>query len=350
MADKKAFVFDTNFIIQNPKLDEVIEKLKDEYSVYVSQVSIDERIAQQCRELKEKFDEIEQCRSKYAQYVNIKLKTTYSEQVTIYQLGIQEKYASYFGQNIIPFNKDGKTLETIIARANQKEPPFAIDKNASDKGFKDCLLWLSLLEYFKNNGEKEVIFVTDDKNAFKNHTDFLTKEFEDVTGKHIEIQPNSFYKDSLKKKEEVIIQNNENALPDVSQLRDRIQSVLELLCYVEGYDYWGNQTLYKTFLTSQKFDAEYMQKVFEGLGYDIEQYIFEKTVSATKILGWDDRISDGEVNIPMSAIEEAKKLHDEILKKYPDYVQQFYSTAANILNCNFAEPQLTMDKDDDLPF
>ena len=36
MSDKKAFVFDTNFIIQNPKLDEVVEKLKDDYTVYIS--------------------------------------------------------------------------------------------------------------------------------------------------------------------------------------------------------------------------------------------------------------------------------------------------------------------------
>lgn len=350
MSEKKAFVFDTNFIIQNPKLDEVIEKLKNDYTVYVSQVSIDERIAQQCRELKEKFDEIEQCQNKYAQYVNITLKTTYSEQVALYQLGIQEKYASYFGQNIIPFKKNGKNLEAIIARANQKEPPFSIDKNASDKGFKDCLLWLSLLEYFKSHGENEVVFLTDDKNAFRNYTDFLTKEFNDVTGKHIEIQPNSFYKESVKKKEELTTQANDYTLPDVSELRDRIQSILEALCYVEGYDYWGNQTLYKTFLTSQKFDVEYMQKVFGGLEYDIEQYLFEKSVSATKILGWDDRISDGEANIPMSAIENAKKLHDEILKNYPDYVYQFYSTASNILNCNYAEPKSVIDRDDNLPF
>ncbi len=48
MPKKKAFVFDTNFIIQNQKLDEVMENLSKEFVVYVTQVSIDERIAQQC--------------------------------------------------------------------------------------------------------------------------------------------------------------------------------------------------------------------------------------------------------------------------------------------------------------
>lgn len=49
---KTAFIFDTNFILQNSKLSEVVDNLKEDYNVYVTQVSVDERIAQQCRELK----------------------------------------------------------------------------------------------------------------------------------------------------------------------------------------------------------------------------------------------------------------------------------------------------------
>lgn len=55
MDEKKAVIFDTNFIIQNQQLDEVIDNLDESYSVYVTQVSIDERIAQNCRELKKQF-------------------------------------------------------------------------------------------------------------------------------------------------------------------------------------------------------------------------------------------------------------------------------------------------------
>lgn len=45
MEEKTAFVFETNFIIQVKNLDEVVENLRDKFSVYVAQVSIDERIA-----------------------------------------------------------------------------------------------------------------------------------------------------------------------------------------------------------------------------------------------------------------------------------------------------------------
>ena len=46
---KKAFVFDTNFIIQNYNLNDVVKNLNEKgFVVYITQVAIDERIAQEC--------------------------------------------------------------------------------------------------------------------------------------------------------------------------------------------------------------------------------------------------------------------------------------------------------------
>ena len=46
MSVKKAFVFDTNFMLENKNLAEVVTNIPDEYTIYVTQVSIDERISQ----------------------------------------------------------------------------------------------------------------------------------------------------------------------------------------------------------------------------------------------------------------------------------------------------------------
>ena len=67
-------MFDTNFIIQNSKLDEVVKNLKENYTVYVTQVSIDERISQQCRNLKAEFDEIENLKKELCVSQQLKLK------------------------------------------------------------------------------------------------------------------------------------------------------------------------------------------------------------------------------------------------------------------------------------
>ena len=140
-----------------------------------------------CREVKNQFDKAEECKAKFAPFATIRFKKTYEEEREYYQKGIQKKYESYFENNIIPYAKDGEMLTAIIDRANQKMPPFSNAKDASDKGFKDCLLWLSILAYFRNNGENQIVFITDDKSAFRNNTEFLQKEFHDATGKTIEI-------------------------------------------------------------------------------------------------------------------------------------------------------------------
>ena len=47
MANRVALIFDTNFIIEHSKdLNSVVEKLSKSYEVFVTQLSIDERISQ----------------------------------------------------------------------------------------------------------------------------------------------------------------------------------------------------------------------------------------------------------------------------------------------------------------
>mgnify|MGYP002679732233 CR=1 FL=1 len=82
MAEKNAFVFDTNFIIQNQNLDETLDKLKEKFSVYITQVSIDERIAQNCRDLKLRFDEAEKCKMKFIHFATISFKKLMKKKVS----------------------------------------------------------------------------------------------------------------------------------------------------------------------------------------------------------------------------------------------------------------------------
>ena len=101
MADKKAFVFDTNFIIENKKhLDEVINNLKTEFNIYVTQFSIDERIAQNCRAIKEKFEEVEKCAKKNHDIVEITFRKTLDEAYSSYQTNTPKAYKKIFGHNI----------------------------------------------------------------------------------------------------------------------------------------------------------------------------------------------------------------------------------------------------------
>lgn len=357
MAEKKAFVFDTNFIIQNQNLDESLDKLKEKFSVYITQVSIDERIAQNCRDLKAQFDEAEKCKVKFNHFATISFKKTYEEESEFYQKGMQTKYENYFGDHIIPFTKDGEMLTTIIDRANKRLPPFSAAKDASDKGFKDCLLWLSMLAYFKDNGEDEIIFVTDDKSAFRNNTEYLQKEFHEVTGKTIEIHPNSYYKELLKQPEkpitEPVPEKKPEELPNLDTFREEVEEAIEGLRGVDWENDFGDPQWSQTFTTSVPFDKDYAKTFFAGLRRDIADHIFEKSVPASKLLDYDGRVIDCDTEIPMQNLEKALRIYQAVLSNYSQYSEQFFEAAAKILNRNYkAPPALPYDVDDDgeLPF
>lgn len=351
MSDKRAFVFDTNFIIQNSDLKEVVANLSDQFSVYVTQVSIDERIAQQCRDIKSRFDSLEKAKSENRDIAEIKFKNTYESYSNIRKRIVQENYNKLFGDNIIPFNKDVKMLEVILQRANDKKAPFSNVEGASDKGFKDSLIWMSILQFFIEKGEGEVVFVTDD-NGFTKNQQVLTAEFKTMTKKTIIFRNNSYYKELLKP--ELIPKLPANPIPaNIDELRDKIELAAKELCYSVDYDQWGEEYPVSTFTINKKVDAEYMVVVFSSLDRIIRDNIFEKQLPASLVLDLDKRITDTGYKIPIHAITNIAHLHDEIKKSLPEYYLQFCSTIANTVNQNYKEQKISQFiqmEEEELPF
>lgn len=350
MGDKVAFVFDTNFIIQNHDLETVTQKLMEhDFVAYVTQVAIDERIAQECNKQKDKYDELEKIKHKFCDFASIKITKKYEDTQRYYKEGMRKKYDSLFGKNIVPLSTDEGTFSKILERAYAKIPPFI--KGSSDKGFKDTLMWMSLVEYFSKNGESKVVFVTDD-NGFRDNINVLEEEFNNITGKTIEIKSNSYYKEIIEPipaipepKQLVEVQYTVN----LTALRDEIQEAIHNICWAETVGYWGNTVWEKTFTTSKPFDASYAAQVFEHLGDKIKLYILEQSVFASSVLDMDNRIKDGDVKIPMASLERVFKLYLEIKEQCADYMPSFYTASVGILNGN-CEDKLDFSDDEELPF
>ena len=255
MSGNIAFIFDTNFIIQNCDLEAVVKSLNEYgYSVYVTQVAINERIAQECIKQKAKYDKLDNLKKEIKGFASIKITKPYPEMEKTYKDGMNRNYTKLFGSNIIPLVADVPTFERVLERAYMKVPPFIAA--GTDKGFKDSLMWLSILEYFSEHGEDNVIFVSSD-NGFKENNACLCQEFQNQTGKTIEIKDNSYYKEILEVKSEKKQSIKQEELPKVGQqLKDRIAMVLNALCCVEAEDYWGQTFWKRTFTTSKPFDAD----------------------------------------------------------------------------------------------
>jgi hypothetical protein len=111
-----------------------------------------------------------------------------------------------------------------------------------------------------------------------------------------------------------------------------------------GYPDWE-----RTFILSEKVDSDYMEAVFTHLKQDIRDNLFEIAIPAKKILELDDRVTNG-LSIPMSALEDALLLYEEVHQELPEYLPQFYSATATIINGNYIEPQINEVDDDEPPF
>lgn len=82
--------------------------------------------------------------------------------------------------------------QTVLKRALKKEPPFSKEKKSSDKGFKDTLIWLSIVDYIKNYQDKKTEFIlicndgsfitdlSEELNSICNKTIMIVKSIEEA--------------------------------------------------------------------------------------------------------------------------------------------------------------------------
>lgn len=99
-----------------------------------------------------------------------------------------DDYSKYIGEKIAEYKSaiasgintivelptpQEKCFERIVKRAFDKAPPFGGKEKNSDKGFKDVLIWESILELAEKHPTANIIFYTNDK-GFK---DVLIEEF-----------------------------------------------------------------------------------------------------------------------------------------------------------------------------
>ena len=345
MEEKIAFVFDTNFIVQNQNLSEVIKKLDKKYIPYVTQVSIEERKAQQCAAKKSAYVEALKLSKEIKALLTIKSYSDLEAELIKHKEAIQHSYESVFKEHIIKYEISSDLFDTILTRSYNKIPPFNDNDNASDKGFKDTLMWLSIMEFFKNSGENEVVFLTDDK-GFTNKTDDLTKEFEDYTDKKIHIKKNSMFSSLLEnKKLTELVPKNE--IPNIEIIREQLKDTLDSICWTTAYNDFGDEEYYRNFLTSIRFDEIYIKSVMENLETVIQDHIFSDQIKVSVFLDKDSRIYNDR-KIYITIIEKLNKLYKETSEIFPEHLSALIKTVTEELNENYEEVLIITDTE--VPF
>lgn len=194
---KYCIVFDTNVLFReydryadftrfsfsatlNTFIDEIEQRdIYDLVSILIPSVVWEEAKKQNLDAYKSKLEEIEKkhnsfkfpfhsliCQNDdYECFLNIKIRE--------YKKELNTRLTKI---NILPLPKNS-CFHKIIHRAYEKRPPFEAQGKKSDKGFKDVILWESILLYKHNHPNVNIILYTNDKMFNEELREEYKKEF-----------------------------------------------------------------------------------------------------------------------------------------------------------------------------
>lgn len=154
----------------------------DYYKINISKITLEELKKQIKDNYEEELSKLNELYNKFKNVYDIKFNINVDfKYEDILEKQIKEYMEAY---NINTVEIDNLSLQSIINRAINKQKPFVGENGNSDKGFKDAVLWESIINYAKRTENKNFILFT------KNIQDFpkkLEKEFNQLTDKSIEI-------------------------------------------------------------------------------------------------------------------------------------------------------------------
>ena len=161
-----------------------------------------------------------------------------------YMSWLNKKFIKYlkennnFGNSVFVLDyPSGKSFKNIINRAILKQEPFEGKNGKSDKGFKDALIWQTLLEYKTSNPTTKIILFSNDS---KLTSEYCQKEYKHLFNDDLIIAKNvkEPYLDEVIKKEfdlDKIELSLENKLKN--KLLEKIENNLEFTNLIGKFIY-----------------------------------------------------------------------------------------------------------------
>ena len=198
-------IFDYNEFILHPNYYDILRfleiyELDERYRVWVPEIVFSELEKQRLEKYNNSVDTLKKEFEKIQRFTNTELNLPDLN----YKLKIQELIEQRIKKdciNVLNIPITADVFRNIINRVKNKEKPFCGEKGKTDKGFKDVLLWESILYKARNDDKEEnYILVTENKKDFPLK---LIEEFEQEVGGQIEF----FY--NISEMQENILKINE---------------------------------------------------------------------------------------------------------------------------------------------
>jgi hypothetical protein len=146
------------------KLTEIIDEIEsndlyENVQIFIPQIVIDELQIQQVEKYEEAFSKIKNI--KFHNFDILYDKEYKNQAEELFESKLDEIKGSLVRISVLPYPQN-ETLKSIIKRAVLKKAPFEGRAKESDKGFKDVILWETILQYKREHATDTVILFSGD--------------------------------------------------------------------------------------------------------------------------------------------------------------------------------------------
>lgn len=352
---KNVVIVDTNFLVNNTgNIKEIVKELQEkEIEVYVPELVKEEFINIQLRKLEEAYSKLENLKN-LQKIIDLKYR---KKEVT--RKMVEGIYNNIFEENfknkIIVYNKEGM-LDRVLERNKYKKPPFYNENNSSDKGFKDTIILLTIIDFISSFGDDAIFYFITSDNGFIKYKNEIEKEILDKCAKNITIvegkDKNKVYKElniveeksnQEEKKENIFSKEEIN----IEEIRKRINELMHIFIWTTSLDYYGNLQDERRFEISNYINNEKTEKFLNSIDGIIEDNIFRNEILVETFFETDEWVFSKN-SIDVDIMKEISELYKKV--KDTKYKEAFINYISQRINENKVNNMFTVESDDDLPF
>lgn len=346
---KNIIIVDTNFLINNlGEINNTNEELmKKGFDIYIPELVKDEFINIQTRKLDEIYQKMESF-NYFAPFMKLKYRGK-DESKSVIEDEYNKIFDKKFKDRIIKYNHDGM-LERVLERNKEKKPPFYNAENSSDKGFKDTIILLSVIDFISTIDEETTFYFVTSDNGFIKYKAELEKEIFEKTSKKINILEGKEKKKLFKQLnvcEEEKIEENIFAQEeiDIDSIRAKLNDVMQEFTKSFVYDYYGNEEETTRFDVIRDVTNEETRKFLANIRSVIDKNIFSITIPVENFFDLE-LVIVGKYDISIETMNELYELYEKVVNT--KYEEAFVEFITKKINENRIKVATTFD--DDLPF
>ena len=265
-------VFDSDFIISNIKtIHNYLSNFID-YDCYVCKISLCE-IAK--KNSLEKLEIINDFKDNVKQYdaLGIKFKNDDEKIMELIENSSEEYLKSIFKNNVIL--NHNRTSQQLLTRAYNKIPPFG----ESDKGFKDTLILLDIIDFIKGKNVINTYFITNDRDFLSNKSiiedevkNRTKNNFYILDGKNKDKLLNYFNIGNTEEINNLSAEIKEEDNIDVEKFRKNLKDICFDLFHFEGFSpYDAEEFVGDNFIVGGELTKDEIEKFLNDLQKNINK-------------------------------------------------------------------------------